>query len=428
LLFPLLQLQIQRTTAIKPSKITKIFLTHAHGDHSFGLPGLLCVMGNGNQNRDLNMQNNNNNNNGSNSDGQQQQPIEIYGPEGLRMWLRVAIRYSVSRIVPQYVVHELMDLPMAPEWEFNRRFKRYYYNGFQQPQQHSSNNNNFRSPSKGQWGLKGLAGEDPTNWISQANALRLDPSPLYGEIDGGRSIYPDYNHPKSNDGAPVWTLIQDDTVTVSAVPMSHTIPCVGYCVEEAQRPGRLRNELVEPIVQRNLDLLRDAGFKNPMKVMGILKNLKPNTAFTFPDGTVVTQKDAVEPARKGRKVVICGDTCDSRAMIKLGQDADVVIHEATNSYLPGVDSKRDITYNDVTRDCIIHGHSTPQMAGNFCKNINGKQLILNHFSARYKGDTSPDSLSIMMRIEKLAIQTSGLDESKVAAAWDFMILPIQQRE
>lgn len=36
-------------------------------------------------------------------------PIDIYGPEGLRMWLRVAIRYSVSRVVPPYRVHELMD-------------------------------------------------------------------------------------------------------------------------------------------------------------------------------------------------------------------------------------------------------------------------------------------------------------------------------
>ena len=37
-------------------------------------------------------------------------PLEIYGPEGLRMWLRVAIRYSVSRIVPPYRVNEIMDI------------------------------------------------------------------------------------------------------------------------------------------------------------------------------------------------------------------------------------------------------------------------------------------------------------------------------
>ena len=93
-LFP--QLQVQRTPSIRPSKITKIFLTHAHGDHTFGLPGLLCLMG-----QDYNR------------DGTAP-AIDIYGPEGLRMWLRVAIRYSVSRIVPPYRVHELMDVPMAP--------------------------------------------------------------------------------------------------------------------------------------------------------------------------------------------------------------------------------------------------------------------------------------------------------------------------
>jgi len=76
------QLQIQKTSTVKPGKITKIFITHSHGDHSFGLPGLLCLMG---QDRPKDAP-----------------PVEIYGPEGLRMWLRIAIRYSVSRIVPNY--------------------------------------------------------------------------------------------------------------------------------------------------------------------------------------------------------------------------------------------------------------------------------------------------------------------------------------
>lgn len=371
--------------------------------------------------------------------------IEIYGPEGLRMWLRVAIRYSVSRVVPPYVVHELMDIPMAPEWEFNPRHKRYYYNGFNQQQQqrrNTMNENNINSykndyhqdgvnngvHGKAPWGTKGLAGEDPINWISQANLLHLQPSSLYGEVEGGTSIYPIYNHPKSADGAPVWEVIRDETVNVYAAPMSHGVPCVGYCIEEAPRPGRLRNEVVEPIVQRNLEQLRSIpGFRSPMKVMGILKNLKPNTSYTFPDGTVVTHDFAVEPSRQGRKIVICGDTADSRAMATLAYGADVIVHEATNAFLPGVDTKKDANYRDVTRDCIIHGHSTPQMAGAFCRTVRGKMLILNHFSARYKGDVSADSLSIMMRIEKQAMKASGLNETQVAAAWDFMILPVPQR-
>ena len=43
----------------------------------------------------------------------------------------------------------------------------------------------------------------------------------------------------------------------------------------------------------------------------------------------------------------------------LGQDADVLIHEATNTFLPGVD--KDGNLKLVTRDAKIHGHSTPFM-------------------------------------------------------------------
>jgi ribonuclease Z len=230
-------------------------------------------------------------------------PVDIYGPEGLRMWLRVAIRYSVSRIVPNYRVHELKDVPMAPEWKFNRRAGRYVYRGI------GRENSMPRD-----WGYQGLPGEDPTSWISRANVLNLEPSSTYGEIEGGRDIFPIYDHPLSSDGAPVWEVEDEDDVRVFAAPMSHGIPCVGYVVEEQSRPGRLRHELVTPIVKRNLAALKEAGFKIPMKALAVVKNLPVGSAFTFPDGTVVTQEEAVEPPRKGRKVVLCGDTASSRAM------------------------------------------------------------------------------------------------------------------
>jgi ribonuclease Z len=107
----------------------------------------------------------------------------------------------------------------------------------------------------------------------------------------------------------------DDDVSVHAAPMSHGVPCVGYVVRERDRPGRLRPDLVLPMIERNRAGLIESGIaRNPMKVMATIKNLPPGGKFTFPDGTVLRQEDVVEPPRKGRKVVICGDTTDCRAL------------------------------------------------------------------------------------------------------------------
>jgi ribonuclease Z len=254
--------------------------------------------------------------------------------------------------------------------------------------------------------------------------MPLEASSLYGEVDGGRDIYPQYNHPLSADGAPVYEVEDNDDVKVYAAPMSHGIPCVGYAVHENSRPGRLRDDLVDPIVQRNIDALREAGFRIPLKAKAVIKDLPEGASFTFPDGTVVTQEEAVEPKRDGRRVVFCGDTCDSRAMSKLAHKADLIVHEATNAYLPGLETK-ETNAKSVTRDAIMHGHSTPVLAARFAKSVQAKRLVLNHFSSRYKGDTSMESLSIMQRIEEQAVQqVPGWNETHVAAAWDFMVLPV----
>ena len=69
------QMQILRTT-IRPRKIGKIFITHLHGDHIFGLPGLIS----------------------SRSFQGGDTPLEIYGPKGIEEYIKVSLGISQTRL------------------------------------------------------------------------------------------------------------------------------------------------------------------------------------------------------------------------------------------------------------------------------------------------------------------------------------------
>ena len=41
-----------------------------------------------------------------------------------------------------------------------------------------------------------------------------------------------------------WTLLERDGMRVCAVPVQHSVPCVGFIIEEESKPGRLLVEKV----------------------------------------------------------------------------------------------------------------------------------------------------------------------------------------
>lgn len=61
-------------TDYHPGKIGRIFISHLHGDHLFGLPGLIC----------------------SRSMAGNMQPLTLYGPKGLKEFVETSLRLSGS--------------------------------------------------------------------------------------------------------------------------------------------------------------------------------------------------------------------------------------------------------------------------------------------------------------------------------------------
>lgn len=81
------QHQILRTT-LRPRKITKIFITHLHGDHIFGLPGLLASR--------------------ANQGGEE--PLTIYGPAGIEQFVQTSLKITQTRL-PYQIKYVLLHNP-----------------------------------------------------------------------------------------------------------------------------------------------------------------------------------------------------------------------------------------------------------------------------------------------------------------------------
>ncbi|KAL5534910.1 hypothetical protein ACEPAF_3000 [Sanghuangporus sanghuang] len=276
---------------LKSSRITKIFITHLHFDHCMGIITLLANRLRGAA--------------GASQPPRSKPPVvELYGPAGLRTFVRSILKMTMTDLTERYCVHELLT---------------------------------------------------PSDTLTSCDDFDMHP----GESVGRNII---------SVSTGLWfDLAVEGSIQIDAAPIMHRAPCIGY-------------------VFREMDHLK-------------------------------------------RKVVILGDTCDASPITNLAQNASLLVHEATDAYIP-VEVDRNLrgdkkTPESIQAKTVAKGHSTPAIAGAFAKTINAERLVLNHFSAKFPAPIPHrrDRRRLVMgEIERQASAAWGL--GRALAATDFMRIDI----
>src|SRR6185436_116275 len=254
------QMQLMRSS-VKRSRIHSIFIGHLHGDHLYGIAGLLSTL---------------------HLDGREE-PLNVFGPEGLRGYLSASFRnFDLQQF--SYKLH-VQEFPRG---------------------------------------------------------------------DRGR-------------------VLEGEEFYVDALPLDHSIFCLGCRLQEKTKAGTFNLEEAE-----RLGIPRGP----------LYGKLQHGESVSLPDGRVITPPMVLGEPRPGKSVVYCLDTQFTERSIELADKCTALIHETTF----GPDAA------DMARD---RKHSTMEDAARVAKEAACENLIATHFSSRYDG----------RQVKKIADEARGVFEN-----------------
>lgn len=150
-------------------------------------------------------------------------------------------------------------------------------------------------------------------------------------------------------------VFEDEQFIVQAMPLDHGISSFGYRIIERDRPGTLL-----------VDQLKKEGVK-PGPLFKVLKN---GEKVQLEDGRILDGRDYIGEAKKGRVITVLGDTRKCENAVKLAENADYLVHEATFA----------ANESDMAKE---YYHSTTVQAAETAKAAFANHLILTHISSRY---------------------------------------------
>ncbi len=146
---------------------------------------------------------------------------------------------------------------------------------------------------------------------------------------------------------------------VRAISTDHSVPSLGYALEEDTRLGRF-----------NRDAATSLGIP-PGPLFGKLQHGQEIEI----DGKKIEPHMVMGPARPGRKIVYTGDTRPCKSVQMASKGADLLIHDCALA-------------SDMAEWAKETKHSTAAEAAEIAKSADVGQLVLTHISSRYSEDTS----------------------------------------
>lgn len=149
-------------------------------------------------------------------------------------------------------------------------------------------------------------------------------------------------------------IYEDRSVRISAFPLRHRVPCVGYRFDE------------QPLLP-HLD--REAADREGIP-FAYFNSLKQGQDYVRSDGSVVPAASVTTPNRRPFSYAYCSDTLYRPATADYVRGVDLLYHEATF----------DESLADMARE---RGHSTAAQAARVAAEAEVGHLLIGHYSSRY---------------------------------------------
>jgi ribonuclease Z len=176
--------------------------------------------------------------------------------------------------------------------------------------------------------------------------------PLFDLLRGlvGRTGFPvTYGHVEPNE------VLERDGYGIAAFKVLHRVAAVGYALVEDDRPGRFDEAAA-----------RELGVR-PGPDFGRLQRGEPVEGA---GGTTVRPEQVLGETRRGRRVVLTGDTAPCDMTRHVAHGADLLVHEAT--------------FADEEADrARVTKHSTARQAAMLAADAEVELLALTHLSPRH---------------------------------------------